>query len=212
MDLEESFFITKTYFTPKIILPIKQDKKASAISIKSISKVHYRYKGLHRVDNWYGADMEWIGRKYLKIKWSGVDLDYRLLLGEELEQTFCNVKTSRENPLLTWSGPFRSKVPSSVRRFADGLRDPSVGQVGPSFDLEGPDQVNRGFSQADCGVYHAKPTYLNSSQANRGPSTDHRSLPRLLGQKEKVSIHHLVTGPEMTWDQNFHTKGKANAR
>ena len=53
------------------------------------------------MEHGYGADMEWIGRKYLKIKWSGVDLDYRLLLGEELEQTFCNVKTSRENPLLT---------------------------------------------------------------------------------------------------------------
>ena len=46
------------------------------------------------VENGYGADMEWIWRNILKMKWSGVDLDYGWELGAEMEPKFGSVKTS----------------------------------------------------------------------------------------------------------------------
>ena len=46
------------------------------------------------MENGYGADMEWIWRNILKMKWSGVDLGYGCELGAEMEPKFGSVKTS----------------------------------------------------------------------------------------------------------------------
>ena len=68
------------------------------------------------VENGYGADMEWIWRNILKMKWSGVDLDYGWELGAEMEPKFGNVKTSSQYLYLhAIFGPERRDLPTALQ-------------------------------------------------------------------------------------------------